>query len=68
VCGGATDGSNSGSAPGSPNRSGAKRIGAQDPNCQTNDDWSLDADVVVEPLTDGSLSESIRNALLGRDE
>ena len=29
---------------------------------------ALDADVVVEPFTDGTLSESIRNVLSGRDE
>ena len=28
----------------------------------------LDADVVVESLTDGTLSESIRNVFSGRDE
>ena len=65
--GGTTDGRNGGSAPSSPSRPGRsgspRRTGTTRPTTMV-----LDADVVVEPLTDDTLSESIRNVLSGRDE
>jgi hypothetical protein len=51
-------------AHGDPGRSGSPRwTGTARPTTMV-----LDADVVVEPFTDSTLSESIRNVLSGRDE
>jgi hypothetical protein len=56
---------------------GAGRAAQADPGRSGSPRWTgtarpttmaLDADVVVEPFTDGTLSESIRNVLSGRDE
>ena len=67
MCGGATDGSNGGSAPSSPSRSGAERIAGRTGTARPTT-MVLDADVVVEPFTNPTLSESIRSVLSGRDE